>query len=224
MPHNGGKDADEADEDVAMVHIEHPMWTELWRDVGQRPVSSKRDCFGCVYGTLNLPTLPFEGFTTLAQQLPGKIQEHGMFAAVMWADQFYRDNVLKHISAAPEVMRRMQFTGASSVWHFCKHTQMAQFREVAEEAELTYEWDDLTMNQTYVVPAFGPGGPLQRRIDPLTTRTKAAVRQMLHRQRNVDPKKRITFHHGLGSTAMANTVPLASESYTGKGPLNARRK
>lgn len=219
MPHSHEADED-SDEDIQMTAMPMPMWDELWHKCGMRPVD-ERKCVGCQFARLNVPTLPFEAMTTLARGLPTRIRENGLYAAVMWSDTYYRENVLAFLP--PDDQARLSWDGASILWHYAKHAYMAQYREVIEEIELTYLWDDTLRNRAYVRPVFASGRPGERQVDPSTLRSLASIRQMVHRQRNIEIKKRITFHDGLGSTAAAASAPLAREKYTGQGLLNSRK-
>jgi len=215
MPHNG--DAPEEEEEPSIVHIPNPMWEELFHEKGQRPVD-RRHCWGCQFGRLEVTSLPYEGYTRLCNDLPNKIIQHGFSVAVDWAGSFFDSSVRAYITASPEVLARTYWSGISIVWHFCKHTHMAQFTALVETLELEYANRFLMENKLFMRPVFGDAS--DKNVDPSTVRTLSYIRTMLQKQRTVDPQKWITFHQGMGATSKEARTHLAAEKFTGRGCLH----
>lgn len=215
MPHNG--DMPVGEDEPCVVHIPHPMWEELFKEKGERPID-KRLCWGCQFGRLDVVSLPYEGYTRLCNDLPNKIVEHGLSVAVDWAGKFFYTSVRAHLNASPETIERTQWSGISIVWHFCKHTHMAQFSALVETLELEYAQNFLMTNKLFVRPVYGDLS--DKNIDPMTVRTLSYIRTMLNKQRVTDPQKWITFHQGMGPTSKEARTRLASEKFTGRGLLH----
>lgn len=197
-----------------MVHVDSPMWTDLFRDLGEKPAPRHR-CWGCRRGALNVKALPYEAYTKLTLELPTKVIEHGLFSAAVWAAEYYREEVLGNIVADQAVLDQSHWSGVSILWHFFKHTHIAQFRILGETLELEYASDMMMTKRLYIKPQFG-GEPT---VDPVTAKALAPIRSMLDRQRKIDPKKTVTYHHGLGSSGKA-AAPFAKDRFTGRGLLH----
>lgn len=219
MPHNGAPPGDAAEAgDEVVVHVYSPMWTTLFRETNTRP-APRSQCWGCRRGALNIAALPYEGYTRLTQDLPNKVVEHGIYAAAQWAGTYYREEVLANIIADAATLSQSRWDGVSIVWHFFKHTHIAQFRQLGEQLELEYASDILMTERLYQMPQFGnPDKDVT--VDPVTIKALAPLRSMLDRQRKTDVRKTANYHPGMGTSNKSGAAPFAKDRFTGRGMLH----
>lgn len=204
--------------DEGMTPIFNPMWASIFKKLGSEPVPENQ-CWGCCRGALGIESLPYQGLTALARDLPGKVVEHGMYGAARWAGEFYRTQVLANLKASPEVLAQCQWSGVSIVWHYFKHSNIAQFRVLGETLELQHAYNVIMDERLFVVPQFAdPSSAFT--IDRDELKALAPIRAMLDRQRKVDPKKVIGYHEMLGVSGQTAAVPFQTDRFTGRGLLH----
>lgn len=212
MPHNGSMVAVAVD---PVVKVFNPMWRELFDDLGEQPVPRSR-CWGCRRGMLSIRGLPWEGYTFLTSQLHDKVVEHGLYATALWAGEYYHVNVWSRMVADNSEREQSRWNNASIIWHFFKHTHIAQLRLLGEQIELEYASDLIITKKLFVRPQFSLRDD-DFNVDAVELKALAPIRGMLDKIRKTDPKKTSTYHQALGTSA--HGVRVLKDRYTGEGVL-----
>lgn len=212
MPHNGSMVAVAVD---PVVKVFNPMWRELFADLGEQPVPRSR-CWGCRRGMLAIRGLPYEGYTFLTSQLHDKVVEHGLYATALWAGEYYHVNVWSRLVATDDVREQSRWNSASIIWHFFKHTHIAQLRLLGEQIELEYASDLIITKKLFVRPQFSLHAD-DFHVDAVELKALAPIRGMLDKIRKTDPKKTSTYHQALGTSA--HGVRVLKDRYTGESVL-----
>lgn len=219
LPMAGGGGGAAGAEDPGFRHVMLPLWRETFDMCRQEPVGPP-DCFGCRHSKLGVMRLPYEQFNTLTNELPAMMIELGLYGACEWAGKHFADNVVPKIDAPPDVLRTIRWSGVSIVWHFCKHSFIAQFRLLIQIMELEDMYQRLVQTRLVAVPLFGDPDN-DAFIDVATQKQLTSIALLLQRLRAADPKKMATFHPGVASGSAAQMQGrVFRETYTGSNILH----
>ena len=204
--------------DVGWTHIVHPLWRETFDEMNEQPYNEK-DCFGCNEGLLGVIRLPYQEFQKLSADLPNRLIELGLKGACRWAGAHFKTNVVSNIRMPAGLERRINWHGVGIVWHFTKHSHIAQFRVLMTIIELEDTIDRLIRMRLWAKPHYG-NAECDGFVDVGTLKQIASLQLLVQRLRGSDPKKMVTYHPGISSSANQMSGRVHREVYTGSNILH----